>query len=260
MTIALGTDFNGTSVRTIISDALREGGILALGQSPDSDTESEGLRLLNRLFRSFLGNEMGDPLQTLPFGSNGVDNAYGKGQDRESFITSTIVPTNTHLLVNISEPTTVYLDPNPDDGARLAITDNSVNFSTYNLTVNGNGRRIEGSTEIVLNTDGTNSEWFYRADLGEWRRITNLDYPDLSPFPEQFDDFLTTTLAMRINPRYGQEMSPATTAMLLRARAQFRAKYKQHTEMHAELGIIRLPSLKKYLNYAVPLYRFTRGY
>lgn len=260
MTIALGTEFNGTSVRTIISDALREGGILALGQVPDSLTESEGLRLLNRLFRSFLGNEMGDQLVTIPFGSNNVDNAYGKAEDRKDFIESTFIPCNAHLLVNLDSTETIYLDPNPKDGSRLAITDNSGNFNTYNLTVNGNGRKIEGDTEVVLNTENTNSEWFYRADLGEWRRVTSLDYPDLSPFPEQFDDLLTTMLAMRLNPRYGQEMSPTTSQMLMRARTQFRAKYSQSTEVHSELGIVRLPSLKKYFNYTVPLYRFYRGY
>ena len=260
MTIALSSTPSMTSVRTIISDALREGGILALGETPTDDMLTEGVRLLNRIMVSLLGNELGDNFTNLSFGAEGIENTFGKSENRQDFITSTYVPSNTRLLCNIDSATTVYLNPNPMDGCRFAVIDNADNFSVNNFTIDGNGRKIEGHDSVTLITSGSNEEWFYRADLGEWRRVSNLNYDDILPFPQQFDDFFSLMLAMRLDPRYGQSMAPETSQMLTRARSQFRAKYRQVMEMHSELGIIRLPSKKKYFNYTVPMYRFYRGY
>ena len=249
-----------TTIRTIITDALREGGILALGETPEATLADEGLRLFNRLLRSFLGNEMGDAFINYTFGSSTGMNAYGLADNRKDFIQSTYVPSNARLMVNLDIGTTIVLNPNPMDGARLGIIDEAQNFGTYNLTINPNGRRIESATSIVLSTNGTNTEWFYRGDLGQWQKVTDLLIGDESPFPEEFDDFLTTSLALRLNPRLGQVMATETASILQRGRSQFRSRYRQNMEIHSELGLIRLPSIKKYFNYTVPLYRFNRGY
>ena len=249
-----------TTVRTLIEDALREGGILALGESAEAAIATEGLRRLNVLFRSLLGNELGDNLVNMSYGANGLTNSFGVADNRDSFVDSTYVPTNTNLLVNLAQTKTIYLDPNPKDGARFAVVDVSGNFDTIPFTINGNGRTIEGSASVTMSTAGETREWFFRADLGDWVKVMDLDFGDESPFPMQFDDFLTTSLALRLNPRYGQSLNPETLAVLTRARSQFRSKYRQETVVSSELGITKLPSLKRYFAWGIPSYRFYRGY
>jgi len=46
-------------------------------------------------------------------------------------------------------------------------------------------------------------------------------------------------LAMRLNPRYGTEMSEETVAEYQRLRSAFRAQYVQRREMQSEEGLIR---------------------
>ena len=249
-----------TTVRTLIEDALREGGILALGESAPADIATEGLRRINVLFRSLLGNELGDNFVNMSYGDNGLTNTFGLADNRSSVVDSTYLPSNTNLLVNLSEAKTIYLEPNPRDGARFAVVDVSGNLDTKNLTVNGNGRTVEGNPSTTLTTAGETREWFFRADLGDWVKVADLDFSDQSPFPLQFDDFLSTSLALRLNPRYGQAMGQETMAVLTRARSQFRAKYQQETVVSSELGLTKLPSLKRYFAWGIPSYRFYRGY
>lgn len=249
-----------TTIRTLIEDALREGGILALGESASADMATEGLRRINVLFRSLLGNELGDNLVNMSYGSNGLSNTFAVADNRDSFVDSTYVPANTNLLVNLATAKTLYLDPNPKDGARFAVVDVSGNFNTIPLTINGNGRTIEGATTVTMTAAGETREWFFRADLGEWVKVMDLALGDASPFPLQFDDFLTTSLALRLNPRYGQTIGQETMAVLTRARSQFRSKYRQETVTYSELGLTKLPSLKRYFAWGIPAYRFYRGY
>lgn len=249
-----------TTARTIISDALREGGILALGTTPDASIEEEGLRLLNRLLRSTIGNELGDPLIPYSYGKQDISNAFGIAENRQDYIDSIYVPANAALYCNLDTSKTVYLDPNPREGQRFRVADSGSSFGTHSFTVNANGRKIEGTSSVSLTTNGEIKEWFYRGDLGEWKKVSDLDYSDELPFPEEFEDYFSTMLAVRLNPRYGQTMAPETVETLKRARSQLRARYGQSMEMYSELGLVRLPSIRKFYNYAVPMYRFYRGY
>lgn len=250
-----------TTIRTLITDALREGGIIALGETPTAAMSDEALRRVNTLFRSYLGNELGNDLVNVSYGQNGLTTPYAKATDASTTIDSSYVPENTNLLVNLSASKTVYLPPNPRDGARVAIADLSGNFNTFNLTVNANGRKIESGTTVVLNTASVVAEWFFRADLGKWVRVSALTLDDESPFPEQFDDFWSTSLALRLNPRYGQTLAPETAETLRRARSQFRARYRQSSQMDSEEALLRLPSMRGLLTYfGEPAFKFYRGY
>lgn len=250
-----------TTIRTLITDALREGGILALGETPTAAMSDEALRRVNTLFRSYLGNELGNDLVNVSYGQNGLSTPYAKATDASTSIDSSFLPENVNLLVNLSEAKTVYLPPNPRDGARLAIADISGNFNTRNLTVNANGRKIENAATVVLNTANVTAEWFFRADLGNWVRVSTLTLDDESPFPAQFDDFWTTSLALRLNPRYGESISPETAETLRRARSQFRARYRQSSQVDSEEALLRLPSMRGYLSYfGEPIFKFYRGY
>ena len=57
-----------TTVSQLITDAYRESNLIAVNSSPTSPEQTEALRLLNRVVKSLFGNEMGDPLDTIPLG------------------------------------------------------------------------------------------------------------------------------------------------------------------------------------------------
>lgn len=231
-----------STITDLVNKGLREAGIIGVGDTPEAAEAEEGVDRLLRLISSLFGNELGEPLTSVNYGITGLTNAYAKQLDNSSEINSIFVPPNLRVIFNMGAATTVYLTPNPDDGARFALIDNAANFGTFNLTVNGNGRKIETTNSVVLNTNGQNREWFYRADLGNWVRVTDLADSDLSPLPQEFDDYLITLLAFRLNPRYGATTSQEMTTVLSDMRRKFRARYKQKAEQAAEDGIVLLPS------------------
>lgn len=229
-----------TLVSDIIKDAYRESNLLAISATPTTAESTEALRLLNRVFYSVFGDEMGEPLEDVPIGRNNISAPNNFPGYAVTPTANWVVPDNSLLSVNITSPLTVYLNPSPRDGARLAVQDKSGNFSTHNLTLVGNGRTVEGSTSLTLSTDSVTREWFYRADLGEWKRISSLIAADTFPFPEKFDDLFVTSLAMRLNPRHAVEADPQSFETYKRSLKQFRSKYRQVREMVSEPALTRL--------------------
>jgi len=229
-----------TTLRDITQRAFRESGIVGVGTMPDGDIFTEAFAHLETIIRSLFGNELGEQLTTYDLGLSGVQNS---SSFLETDATSSVyIPDNARLIFNSDTPVSLYLNPTPRDGARMAIIDNIGNFSSNNVTIYGNGRRIEGSSSLVLNTDSLSREWFYRDDTGDWTRITDLIADDDSPLPSEFDDLLITLLAFRINPRYGAETSQNTTEVLKRMRAQLRTRYRQESEQSSELALLLIPS------------------
>jgi len=197
-----------------------------MGASPNTSQQTESLRLLNNIVLSTVGNEVSDPLDDMNIG----------GTYDETTWTSEFIPDRVRLVLNLSDAKTLKLDPQPYDGQRLSFVDIAGNLATYPLTLDGNGRKIEGVTSLVLNTNSDAREWMYRADLASWVKITSLLYTDALPFPQDFDDYFITMLAMRINPRYGQSLTPETTMALKRSRSQLRARYHACKEVRPDLN------------------------
>lgn len=234
-----------TTLRQIITDAYRESGIIAVGTSPEAEEHEEGLRRLLVILRSLMGFEMGEGFQSFLYGTDNLS-AEGKSYDVSSYLQGRHIPGNARLVFNIDTAQTLYLDPRPQDGARLSIIDNAGTFDTANVTLDGNGHAIENSASVTLSTANLNREWFYRADLGTWVRVTELTANDESPFPTEFDDLLITMLAVRINPRYGASIIPETAAAMRRSKSQFQARYRQKQFVGSELALVRLPSNYRY--------------
>lgn len=230
-----------TTLRKTIENAFRESGIIAADETPDANQTAEALDRLNRLIKSLFGNEFGENLLSVNYGTSGIVNPYGLAEDDSDNIDSIYVPTNTRLILNINTGATLYLPPNPKDGARFGIVDNGGTLATSNVIINGNGRRVEDAASVVLNTNSLKREWFYRADLANWVRVTDLDIGNELPWPEEFDDLLVTLLAFRLNPRYGAETSQNLVTILSEMRKKFRARYQQTKEMQIEDGIVILP-------------------
>ncbi len=214
-----------TVVSSIITDAFREGNILPITKAPTDAQTTEALRLLNQLFSAIYGDEAGEALQDWPlgqFGRESPDSDWCWTEDRLSQ-----PQINRRLLALNEQAKTVFLPLYPQDGSRIGIADPYGRLAAFPVTFDGNGRTIEGAQTLLLDANGTYREWFYRADLGNWMRLTGVALTDEMPFPADFDIFFTILLAMRINPRYGREMDPQSQIIFKSQQRAFIARYLQ---------------------------------
>jgi hypothetical protein len=209
-----------TLVSSIIDQALRETNIIPLGTSASSAQSAAALLHLNPLVLSTVGREAGDELTDINFG--------GEARFDQSSYVESWVEDDTRLILNLSAADTVKLDPRPYEGQRFAIVDVGNTLDTHNLTIDPNGRKIEGSpNDLVLSTEGIDRQWMYRGDTGNWVRIASLATSDEMPFPVEYDPYFIIMLAARINPSYGQALAPETVKMLARAKSSLNARYRK---------------------------------
>ena len=214
-----------TLVSSIITDAFREGNIIPLGKVPSGNQTTEALRLLNASISSIYGDDAGEALSDWPLGSFGRESpAYDLEYSDRVIDRPTI---NRRLIVVNETARTVYLSLYPQDGARMGIADPFSRLASVPITLDANGRTIEGAATLLLDTDGLFREWFYRADLGDWVQLSGLIEASESPFPSDFDNFLIIMLAMRLNPRYGRSMDEQSLSVYRSERRKFIARYLQ---------------------------------
>lgn len=217
-----------TLISSIINDAFREGNILPLGKAATAAQVTEALRLLNSVFSGIFGNEAGERLQDWPLGLFGREDPSSIDISPRQIVRP---PINRRLVATGLTALTVYLTEFPQDGTRMGLIDPFGRLAAFPVTLNANGRTIEGTPTLTINTDNTMSEWFFRSDLGNWVKITSTVETDHLPFPQEFDTFFITTLAMRINPRYGREMD-AQSAMVYKAeKRKFVSRYLQSARL-----------------------------
>lgn len=214
-----------TLISSIILDAFREGNILPLGRAPNPNQAAEALRLLNAIFVGVYGGDAGEGLEQWPMGNFGIESpSYASSLTTYDFTHPGI---NRRLIALNEEALTVYLSLYPQDGARMGIADPYGRLAAFPLTLDGNGRTIEGAQSILLDTNGLNQQWFFRADLGDWVRLTSKLEADEMPFPAEHDTFFIITLAMRLNPRYGRELDGQSAAIYKQVRREFVNRYLQ---------------------------------
>lgn len=239
-----------TTVASIINSAFRETNLIPLGVSPTTAQSDEAFALLSTIVSSVLGNEAGENLVPMPLGQNDIDAPAGYPWYANELPGNTFVPTNMRIMCNLTGAGTINLHPAPHDGARMGIVDVSQNFDIYPLTVRGNGRSIEGEDEMVYSDQGTVREWVYRGDLGNWVTVIPLDEDGDMPWPSEFDDMFIIMLAVRLNPRYGQTMHPASVDTLRKTMSKFSARYKQsNTQMPVDNGLLYLTHWNRFWGY-----------
>lgn len=230
-----------TLVSEIITDAYRETDIISINATPTAAELAEGLRLLNRVRLSVIGNEAGENLEEYPIGRNNVDAPSGFPYDQDYLYQDWFLPVNKRAVMNLETPFTLRLHPKPNDGARFGIVDASLNFATNPVTIDGNGRLVDGATSVVLNTNGYSGTWFYSAATATWDLVdASVLLADVWPFPPEFDSLFVTMLALRINPRHSLQMDPQSLAEYRRVLGQFKARYRQTVWANSELGLRRL--------------------
>lgn len=218
-----------TLVTDIIKSALRETNLIPLGVTPTSDQQTEAFALLQSIVTSVLGNEMGENLNPFPMGTLDINSPAGYPWWSNQLPGNLFVQTNLRLMCNLTGDGFVNLHPIPHDGARMGLVDVAGNFATNEMTLFGNGRLIEGETEMTYNTNGETREWMYRGDLGNWVVVQPIALNGVMPWGPEFDDFFIIMLAERLNPRYGQIMHPASVERFKQVKTQFTARYSQST-------------------------------
>lgn len=241
-----------TLVSSIIKRAYRKSNLIPKVSTPDADMTTEALEMLNSLVLGIVGNEVGSELADINYDPSGE-------HDQSNILTGTQwVPDNHRLVLNLDDPTTVLADPYPYEGQRLAVVDVAGNLATNNLTVNGNGRLIEGAATVVLSTNSENRQWMYRADTGNWVKIEELETTDHLPFPVEFDPYFVLMLAIQLDPQYGQALHAHDTEMLRRMRSQLRARYCNRNEYSLpDFGVVN-PKDMYYYGYNTEY--FNQGY
>lgn len=212
-----------TTASSIITSALREANIIAVGTSPTTAETTEALDRLNSLLKAVVGTLVGVELENW-----GVVTATSLTDPSGVALSSlSYIKPNSRMVCQLTAATTLNLDPKPEDGQRVQFVDGKNNFATYNLTVSGNGNLIDGTSSIVFNTNGTSREFLYRADKGNWVEIETMASGDTFPLPEEFDDYFITKLAIRLNPRYGRVISEETKAVMTELEAILKDRYRQ---------------------------------
>lgn len=211
-------------VSECISRAYREANINVIGDAPSDDQNDEALSILNSFWRTVLGHEFGENLVDWP--------VPGVGCIPESLVSSNQGLTwylqlvaNVRAILALTVDTTLKFPLNPKPGARISTVD--MNSTSVELTLDGNGRMIEGQTSLIDDVAAlSNKSWFYRDDLASWELIAPLVVAGNLPLPSDFDDLFITYTALRLCGPNSVEPPPLTgeayKAVLGRAKARYR--------------------------------------
>lgn len=225
-----------STVIDIITRAYRNSNLVSFNDNLDSEKTATGLAYINSLVASVLGNEVGNVFDHFNVGKNNVESTSSV----ETLNANWVVPQNTRLICNLEATRTLNLPIKPSDGARLAVIDSSGNFNTFNLVLNGNGNKIAGASSLTFSTNSANKEYFFRADLGDWKESSLLVTSDDFPFPVEFDFYFITRLSTMLNPSFGQNLDPQTVLNMRDFRNKLRARYSQSNQVGVEEGLLKL--------------------
>ena len=236
-----------TTCLQIVTDALRESNLIPVGEVPDAPQAAEGMRRLQVIVSSVFGNDVGERLESWICGSIPSNPGWSSSQWQYLY-------GDYRVYVNTNAAQTLYMPASPQDGDRIALVDVNGNFATYNTTLNPNGKRIENSTSnFVANTNNFNRTWIYDAEPGNWKRVSDLSLTDAFPFPNAVEDAFVTSLALRLNPRYGRSLAPETQVAMLRSMSQLKARYRRKSSVPVAPGVLLTPSQEEWIGgYAGP--------
>jgi len=223
-----------TAASELVKAGFRENNIIPVGKDPTTAEQTEGLGLLNRDLNSVYGFVVGENLTDWPIpavqrtGSVAANPPLLPGSKQPLVSLNNSYPAANVRLVWDGSTRTVYFPESPEDGARMALVKASgaAASGTGTLTLDGNGRTIEGSNTYTAGVSG--SKWMYRADLADWKALADLALADDCPFPPELDDFWICGLAIRLAPRYGKEVASATVARFRHMKSEIQARYWQN--------------------------------
>lgn len=226
-----------TPVSDIITQAFRESNIVPIGQAPTTPAQTEAFGRLQSLVAGVYGDDVGERLQDWLVGNAGVHWPYMRGWNELQW---RYPIANSRIVLDHTTPQTLYWPLAPDNGARMQIIDLGDVLATYPITIDGNGRLVEGVRNLVLNTAGLNRTWMFNADTSNWVVQELIALDGEMPFPIEFDDYFIIKLAARINPRFGRSLDDITIARLNEMQERLESTYRQTRAMPAPIGVRRL--------------------
>lgn len=250
-----------TLVSSIIRDAYRETNLIAISAEPTTAEQEEALRLLNRIVASVYGTEAGELLTSIPIGRNNISTPAGYPWYDGAPPGEWYVPSNSRLVLNLTEATTVYLNPAPQDGDRLQIVDASSNLATNNLTIVGNGQKINSAASATVQDNNATIDYHYRADLANWLIVSPLALNTEMPFGSEFDDLFIIMLAARLSPRHAQPITDESRSRLAQVMKAFKTRYHQAKEVGPDWAVVATPGTQRryYIDTRLANSAFTSG-
>lgn len=227
-----------TLVADIVAQAFREGNFTAVGEETTAEEQDEGVTRLRNLVNAVFGFEMGELLRDWYVPQDDNPEAplrrplTPSGSDGGAELSYRYPPSNSRLLVGLATPQTLYFPARPSDGARMAFV-NVGTLPTVDITLDGNGRLIEGASSIVSDADAPEPvtfhgrKWLYRADRAEWVRLSQITAEGRMPTPPEFDALWITGLAIALAPRFQVEIQATVLAMYGDMLSKLKKRYKQ---------------------------------
>jgi len=221
-----------TTASELVTQAYRDGNLIGIKDAPTSEQMTEGLDLLGDYFESLLGYELGEfnfDWPTPPSTTSPVPARFPLlplGRELPSDVWP-YPPSNVRVLLSIVANTTIFLPQDPDDGARILLV-NLDSASTFSLTIEGNGRLIQGAAKITeLATALDQRHLFYRADLGGWQVIAEFISTTDSPLPRLYDRLLSMGTLEYLMPRYGKDITSVQQKTMRRLVKRLKSQYRQ---------------------------------
>lgn len=213
-------------VSEAITAGYREADIITIGTEPTDDEYEEALGRLNDFRLKLFGSEFGENLEDWTVASTvqGLpDNLVSPNMGETFYLCPRV---NSRILVTVNADTTIKFPENPTDGSRIMFRD--VNSTSVEVTLDGNGRLIDGQSTQVDTPQAFNArQWFYRADLASWQVVSTLGLNDTLPLPEEYNDLFICYIAIRMSPRSAQTASDATKQLFGALLKQAKARYRQ---------------------------------
>lgn len=219
-------------VSECIGAAYREADITTVGTDPTAAELAEGLSLFNNYTLRLFGTEFGENLLDWPVPPPPGQTCLPTDLVSRNMGTTwfTAPRTNSRLLVAISTDTTLKMPAMPNDGSQIMIVD--VGSTSVDLTLDGNGRLIEGQTTLVDTPQQLNGRrYFYRADLASWTLVGEKALEDELPLVADFNDLFVTYLAIRLAPRNAQETMQETASVYADLLKKARTRYRQEQDI-----------------------------
>lgn len=240
-----------TAVSDILMQGYRESNLVTINEVLTAAQTNEGLARLQSLVSGVFGWDVGENLQDWPVGVLNVKRDHWPTPTPNWnmwTINEWSYPIqNVRLLMDANEAQHIYLPAQPDNGARMRIVVLSQDLATHNVILDGNGRLVEGNPTLTLNDNSTAARVImYDSETGDWVRVTGITAVSNMPFPEEFDDYFITKLAMRLNPRYGRAMAQESSARLDEVQSQLAARYRNKQDTPADPAVLRLSNPGRY--------------
>lgn len=208
----------------IVEGAYLELNAISAGRNMTGAQAARGMTLLGDLLGEMAGMAIGAKLR---------DAAYD---------TDATLAINTRAVVSgHAAALTLTLPAEPQDGSRVQVLDAGAAFAARPVTIARNGRLLEGSeANVTANTNGYSRTWMYRADLADWRVVSDLALADEFPYPRDTHSAFKLILAFRLAPRDGIAFQTESQVALNRAVTRLRTRYRQRVSTPVDSALLRL--------------------